>query len=388
MGEFIPDWDVVWNPHSATVVDPVAQTLNTFQPSLIMQGNAPGKQKVVPNTILKIINHALGQDPATTQHFLNWLACIVQYQDRTGTAWILQGTQGTGKGVLFHNILTPLFGEPNVVAKRMEELESEFTGFMENKFIVFIDEMESGKSLYHSKVNAKLKNLIVEPQISVRHMYTPPYMAPNYANMIFASNKPAVVDIPPDDRRFNVGGYQNNPIQLTATEVDVLIPQELPLFYDYLKHFQVSRDQARKPMMSAARDVLIDISRTAMDSVSDAILSGNMEFLWEHLHTEGKAQNMNALQNLKYEPFRELMIHIVTTGDNKLTRDELYTLLEWCVGNMPQSPHKFTALLKHHKLHLTQIWKNNRNVRGIDVNWNVDPTWLAQAQQEIASGAV
>src|SRR5690606_39570169 len=68
--------------------------------------------------------------------------------------------------------------------------------------------------------------LIVEPTISIRRMYQPPYMAPNYANMIFASNKPAPVEVAPDDRRFNVGPYQDQPIQLTATEVDDLIPKE------------------------------------------------------------------------------------------------------------------------------------------------------------------
>ncbi|MGZ7246503.1 primase-helicase family protein, partial [Streptococcus pyogenes] len=79
----------------------------------------------------------------------------------------------TGKGLLMHNILTPLFGYENVAVKRMEELESQFTEFMENKFIVFIDEIEAGKSLYHAKVTAKLKNLIVEPMISIRNMYRP-----------------------------------------------------------------------------------------------------------------------------------------------------------------------------------------------------------------------
>ena len=205
-------------------------------------------------------------DTATIDHFLNWLACIVQYQTRTGTAWVWQGTQGTGKGVLFHQIITPLLGEVNVVSKRMEELESEFTGYMENKFVVFIDEIEAGKSLYHSKVTAKLKNLIVEPTISIRRMYTPAYMATNFASMIFASNKPASVEIAPDDRRFNVGPYQTQPIQLTATEVDVDIPKELEAFFAFLKQYKADPDRARKPLISAARSTLIDISRTAQVS--------------------------------------------------------------------------------------------------------------------------
>lgn len=388
IGEFVPDWDLVWDPHNPTVVDPATNQLNTFQPSeFFLKAKLP-KTNQIPPTIKKVIDHVLGHDPDTVDHFVNWLACIVQYQTRTGTAWVWQGTQGTGKGVLFHQIITPILSEQNVVSKRMEELESEFTGYMENKFVVFIDEIEAGKSLYHSKITAKLKNLIVEPTISIRRMYSPPYMAPNFASMIFASNKPASVDIAPDDRRFNVGPYQDHAIQLTSTEVDVTIPRELTSFFAYLKQYKADPDRARKPLQSAARDTLINISRTALDTVSDAILAGNLEFLWEHLSTATKVHAMNPLQAMKYQPFRDLVVELVNTQDPKLTRDDLYTIMEWCVGGMPQSPHKLAALLKHYRLHLTQVWKNNRNVRGIDVIWNPDPAWLAQAKLEIANGDV
>lgn len=389
LGEFIPDWNLVWNPHNPNVVDPTKNELNTFQPSPYALIKKLPHVTTVPPTIMKVIDHVLGHDPTTIDHFLNWLACIVQFQSRTGTAWVWQGTQGTGKGVLFHQIITPLLAEQNVVSKRMEELESEFTGFMENKFVVFIDEIEAGKSLYHNKVTAKLKNLIVEPTISIRKMYTPAYMAPNYSNMIFASNKTAAVEVSPDDRRFNVGPYQAVPIQLTSTEVDVDIPTELEAFYAYLKQYKADPNRARKPLINAARATLIDIGRTALDSVADAILAGNLEFLWEHLSTADKAKGMNSLQMVKYQPFRDLVVDLVTTLDTKLTRDDLYSALEWCVGGMPSSPHKFASLLKHHRLHLTQVWKNNRNVRGITIpSWQVDPNWLAQARAEIAAGAV
>ncbi len=387
LGECIPDWNLVWNPHSPLVVDPIKSEVNTYQPSVFFLHQQLPKVRQVPPTIGKVIDHVLGHDAATIDHFLNWLACIVQYQTRTGTAWVWQGTQGTGKGVLFHNIITPLFGDQNVVSKRMEELESEFTGFMENKFVVFVDEIESGRSLYHNKITAKLKNLIVEPRISIRRMYTPAYMADNYSSMIFASNKPASVDVAPDDRRFNVAPYQTQPIQLTATEVDIDIPSELLDFFAFLKAYPADQKRARKPLISAARDTLIDISRTSTDTVCDALLSGNIEFLWDQLHTT-KNTSLNALQNLKYMPFRNLVLQLVDTQDPKLTRDELYIIMEWCVGGMPQSPNKFAALLKHHRIHFVQVWKHNRNVRGIHVNWVVDPVWLAQAKQEIANGDV
>ena len=295
----------------------------------------------------------------------------------------------TGKGLLMHNILTPLFGYENVAAKRMEELESQFTEFMENKFIVFIDEIESGKSLYHAKVTAKLKNLIVEPMISIRNMYRPAYLAPNFASMIFASNKPSSVEVAPDDRRFNVGGYQENKLQITGPEIE-MIDQELPDFYAYLMHYKADADRARTPLVSQSRSTLIDISRTAVDTISDALLTGDLQTLWDHLPSQKALTPGNALIQAKSQGYRDLIVDIVSNlaANDKLTRDELYTIFEYTVGNMPTSPNKLTSMLKHHRLHLKPVWKHNRSVRGIEVTWKVDPTWLTQAQKEIASGAV
>lgn len=389
LGESIPDWKRVFEPNNPNVIDRQAQTVNIYNPSDFFKDLQPAPVASPPPVINKIVDHVLGNDMATLDHFYNWLAVIVQHKTRAGTAWVLQGTQGTGKGLLMHNILTPLFGYENVAAKRMEELESQFTEFMENKFIVFIDEIESGKSLYHAKVTAKLKNLIVEPMISIRNMYRPAYLAPNFASMIFASNKPSSVEVAPDDRRFNVGVYQENKIQITGPEIDQ-IDHELGEFYAYLMHYPADPDRARTPLISQSRSTLIDISRTAIDTISDALLKGDLQTLWDHLPSQKSLTPGNALIQTKAQGYRDLIVDMVSNIGNhdKLTRDELYTIFEYTVGNMPTSPNKLTSTLKHHRLHLKPVWKYNRSVRGIEVNWKVDPAWLTQAQQEIASGAV
>ncbi len=389
LGESVPDWKRVFEPNNPNVIDRQAQTVNIYNPSEFFKDLQPAPVASPPPVINKIIDHVLGNDMATLDHFYNWLATIVQFKTRAGTAWVMQGTQGTGKGLLMHNILTPLFGYENVAAKRMEELESQFTEFMENKFIVFIDEIEAGKSLYHAKVTAKLKNLIVEPMISIRNMYRPAYLAPNFASMIFASNKPSSVEVAPDDRRFNVGVYQENKLQITGPEIDQ-IDNELPEFYAYLMHYPADPDRARTPLISQSRSTLIDISRTAIDTISDALLKGDLQTLWDHLPSQKAMTPGNALIQTKSQGYRDLIVDMVSNigAHDKLTRDELYTIFEYTVGNMPTSPNKLTSTLKHHRLHLRPVWKYNRSVRGIEVNWKVDPTWLTQAQQEIAAGSV
>ena len=392
VGDYIPDWDLVFDPHSDTILDVEARTVNTFVPSRYMENRKPPRVVSVPPVCSKIINHVLGDDDETIKHFINWLACVMQFLDRTGTAWVLHGVQGTGKGLLFHHIISPLLGEHNTVAKRMEELESEFTGFVENKFVTAIDEIEVGTSMYHSKITAKLKNLIVEPSISIRKMYSPAYMSRNYNNMIFSSNQNEPVQISPDDRRFNVAPYQMQKLQITTREIDS-IESELPRMYGYLMNYPADRDKARTPLINEARATLIDIGRAAVDVISDAIVAGDFGFFWDQLPAV-KPPEGGAITNpnhFKYLRYRELLVRILTDSANadKLSRDDLFTIYDWCDGKAPSSPNKFTALLKHHRIHLKPVFINGRTTRGIDVRWDFsDQEWVGRLKSEVTNNTV
>ena len=387
LGDYVPDWDLVWEPQNTTIVDAANKRVNTYKPSSIMLNSAP-KLRLQPfPTITHVVSHCLGNDAETIEYFWNWLAGIVQSLGMTGTAWILQGIQGTGKGLMYNHILMPLFGSHNTVSKRMEEMESEFTGFMENKFIVFIDEIEKIDGIFQSRLSAKLRTLIAEPEISIRKMHTLPYMAKNYCNLVMSSNQTTPVDMPPDDRRHNVGLFQTERIQITPHEIDVLIPSELPALANFLKSYPVDLAKLRTPLKNSARATLISTNRTALDTAIDALNAGDLAFFWDHLPSNKNSvtDNLNAL---KLMGFRTLVVELVSSLDPVLTRDDLYTLLDWCVGKIPNSPNKFTSLLKHHRVHLVQIWKNKRNVRGLRVEWKPDSKWLESARQEIEDKVV
>lgn len=388
MGEYVPDWNLKFDPKDkgprANFQDKV---LNTYNPSSFL------KSKITPTTTIppvckKIIEHVLGYDNPTVEHFLNWVACIVQYQERTGTAWILHGTEGTGKGLLFHYILSPLLGPQNTVAKRMEEIESEFTGYMEGKFVVFVDEIESGRNLFHAKITAKLKNLIVEPRISIRKMHQLPYMVENFGNMIFASNKGLPVEVSPEDRRFNVAPFQSKRLNITSTEVESL-SSEIQDLCDYLRSRSADRDKARTPLVSFARSQLIDTGRQSLDVALDALRAGDVSFFWDQLPSKKMDLPVPGLgAQLLENKYRNLVVDIVQNQPTSLSRDEVYVLMEWCVGGMPQTPNKFTTVLKHHSLHLEPIWKDGRTVRGVKTTWVCESTTLAIMMSEISSGLV
>jgi hypothetical protein len=82
--------------------------------------------------------------PQVADHFLNWLAFILQHRDRTKTAWVLHGVPGTGKGLLTNDILRPIFGTlpdcstPHGGAERAVQPLHGGT-----RFLVFVDEVQT-----------------------------------------------------------------------------------------------------------------------------------------------------------------------------------------------------------------------------------------------------
>lgn len=363
LGDFIPDWEMTFSPSASFVVDQKNKLLNMYRPSKYFV-KTPTPQLTVPPTIHKVIHHVLGSEPILYEHFMNWLAVIAQHLTMTQTAWVVHGTQGTGKGVMFNHILTPLFGMDNVTSRRMEEIGSDFTEFMKNKFIVFIDEVSAGKTLFHDKITAKLKNLIVEPRISVREMYKPSAIMQNFTNLIFASNSPQPMHIAADDRRFNVGNYQKYPIDLTGLEIDTLA-LEITEFYNYLHTRTADADKARAPIMTDAKRNIINLSRPSIDIAIEALKEGNMSFFLDLL-----VENTDVLSpraQIAHQQYYDLIMQLQASGQTKITRDNLFIIFGWCLDKIPESPNKFATMLRHHGLELVPIWVNNKTVRGYDV---------------------
>lgn len=363
LGDFIPDWDMKFDPHAPYVLDQKNKKLNTYQRSKYF-ARKPNFLADPPPKIAEVIFHVMGSEHGVYEHFLNWLAVIVQNLKMTGTAWVLHGAQGTGKGVLFNHILTPLFGKENVTSRRMEELGSNFTEFMKDKFIVFIDEVSSGKTLYHDKIASKLKNLIVEPRISVREMYKPSQVMKNYTNLIFASNAATPVAIAPDDRRFNVGTRQELPIKLSSSDIDT-IESEVGDFYDYLCSRPADVQLARKPCETADRARIINNSRPAIEIAIEALKFGDLQFFREMKMV--KPELINTRMQLVYDQYVSLIEEIEDSKRTRLSREDLMTIFRWCVDSVPDSPNKFTALMRHHGVEMEVIWLDNRSVRGIEI---------------------
>lgn len=368
---YIPEWDMIYDPHGTQTVDWDSRTVNTFQLSQYMKGEHP-IVKQCPSTIFKIVHHALGGDADITVHYVNWLAYIVQKRDMTITAWVMHGTQGTGKGLLIDHILRPLFGK-NVKVVTMKELASTFNPFMQDTLLCICEEMQSSSFEREDGIIGVMKQWIASKMCQIRRMYTQEVDTRVYANWMFPSNETDVIKIPKNDRRFNVAKYQSKKLNdgdLSKTQADIdKIPKELQAFYDYLYHYPVDEIAARTVLETEDRDQMMDISESAIDTTSRHLLEGNMEWFLDQLPTTNRPSS-NAMEQNKIDDYKQVLKDMLMrtdalTGKCNIARDELRTIYERTVGKMPESPNKVTALLKHHRVHTKKVWVGEKSVYGV-----------------------
>ena len=287
--EYIEDFDVEFNPLDENQYDLKKKWVNQFRPTEYLNTEATTDE--VPKTIEKVLKHICVNEE-TYNHFINWLAFIYQRRTRTETAWVFQGTQGTGKGFLFSQILQPIFGEDYTTSITLETLQDGFNAYVENKFFIFVDELDiehSGPSTSQGKIMNKLKNLITEPSIPLRGMYRNTRSVKNYANFIFASNDVAALYIAEDDRRFNVAPRQEIPllqIDVTRQQLSKVKEFELPKFAAYLNGFKVNETKAQRALANQAKDEFIRDGKTSIQEFFLAIEDGDIQYFYSYLHKD------------------------------------------------------------------------------------------------------
>ncbi len=131
--------------------------------------------------------------------FLNWLSVIFNTGKKTGTAWVILGSQGSGKTMLFERVLTPLLGEDNCTELNQDALSSRFNHLLHRKQLVCFNEVHSSK-----QAAERIKTWVTEDQIRLEDKTVRASINRNYLNLIFTSNSQVPVALEADDRRFNV----------------------------------------------------------------------------------------------------------------------------------------------------------------------------------------
>jgi hypothetical protein len=198
--------------------DPLGFVVNKWSPPPIRALAKPSD--VVPPAIAKLLLHIVGNDKTGYEHFVNWLAVALQTNDRTGTAWVLSGVEGTGKGILFDIILQSLFAYCH--SRRASEMKNEFNEWFAGIMILRINEAHVlGSSA--PEIEAALREYITDPTINIRRKNKDDFTVQNYCNVILTSNKSHPIDIPESDRRYNVAPRQEVKLENVVGDTEAFI---------------------------------------------------------------------------------------------------------------------------------------------------------------------
>lgn len=262
--------------------------INRFKPSIYMRektehpypetltyGNAWMLHYECP-VVSEIILNMLGDDMDCFEHFINWMAFIMQKRDKTQTAWLVHGTEGTGKGLLFKAVLRPLIGQQYVAQNTLQGIaDDQFNGWMEDLMLLMVDEFNMRGAASLTKAASLLKTRITEPTMMLRKMQQQQREVTQRLNFIFATNDLDAMPVS-DKRRYNIAPRQQRDLETRLGYIkahrehtDGLIKGELHAFATYLRSFKIDMNQASSILMNQAR---IDTQKAGM-SATDSFFS-------------------------------------------------------------------------------------------------------------------
>jgi hypothetical protein len=283
--QHIQDWTFEFQPFNDTIVDFENLFCNRFERSPFMRLERSGGQTSFPPIIGRIIRSILGDDAACIDHFTNWLAWIFQTRGKTGTAWVMHGIEGTGKGIFYSKVLVPLFGERYCVLKQLRDLDDKFNAELEQNLIFVLDEAKMSSQSNVTRTVAQLKSLITETFMSVRAMRAHAAQIKNYSNILFFSKEHDALDISETDRRFNVAPRQEQKIQISPAEVEA-INAELPQFAQFLLSYQADEARAKTAIDNLAKKQMRSASQDAFEQLVQAVADGDLEYYMLFMNAE------------------------------------------------------------------------------------------------------
>ena len=370
-----PDWSMFFDPSSKTTVDFQNKKLNLFTATEYMK--AEPQDDVTFPIIEKVLRH-ICVDEVTYQHFIKWLAHILQFRTKTQTAWIFAGTEGTGKGTVFHQILTPLFGQEQCHLITQDQADEQYNGYLQKNMILYLDEGDVESSKQADRMLAKFRSIITEPTIPIRQMRANVLQAPSFTNLIIATNKSMPVKLTAGDRRYNVAPRQHKKLEISLSEYQG-IQSELNLFSAHLKAQKILPTDALKVLHSEARTDLLELSKTVADEFFDALKNGDLDFFTERL------QETIPMADVGYVGFAKVVQSwMMQAGQNfQVTIDDLMAVYRYIGGNDTINAKRFGFLCARHELKSKQLRVKGIQRRVFDMQFagREYAEWLDRSQK-------
>jgi len=236
--------------------------------------------------IFALLNNLLKDDYRRLEYFLNWLACGLVTLRKTGTAIVIKGEQGTGKGVLYEQIIQPIIGEKYTYTFSNPDLKNNFNKNLMNKLFLVGNEIKGnfkeGNHLYEI-----LKMWVTDKELRIEMKGVDAFLIKNYFNIILFSNHDTPLQIQSKDRRYTVFNTKNRKLidvakedfsYSSTTEFIQGIRDELENFVVDLFCYKFSLAKARVPMMTLEKESIYYASVSKIEIFADAVRSKDFDY--------------------------------------------------------------------------------------------------------------
>lgn len=202
------------------------------------------------------------------QELMCRFANMVQHPKRRPlSAYVLQGSQGLGKNILF-DALAPLVGRDNYSIVPPDAVTQAYNYYTANKVYLVFNEMTDYEK---HELYDKLKPLITDEDIMVRQKYMPDYWTKNYTHIFCMTNYARPIRLPDEnERRFYIAeavpkapkdqDYYDKFMSWRSTHTGEL--------FHYLLNFDLgSWSPEARPKMTEAKEKVIKLSQPIGEQV-------------------------------------------------------------------------------------------------------------------------
>lgn len=371
----IPIWTMEFDPTRLDVVDFSKRWVNSFRPSKYLQQTYSIARPCPP--IINQVLRSITVDDEAYEQMLHCLAHSFQTRLPWRTGWILRGTTGTGKGLLFNRILVPIFGAKQCEETTIRIFNQDHNGWIQNKLFVMIDECDV-EMKDSSAVLAKTKHIITEPHIQLRRMNCDAVPIPNWTNMIIATNNRAPLKIESEDRRWNVAAAQEVALGFDEETVE-RIEDELDDFCAFLTHFEVDKKRVRTPLNSASKRELFEATENSVARFFRAANEGDLDYFIEMYFDVPKPD----VFSFQHENFRMVLSRWAKEyrkGPVKIDNTELMRAYNFITAQRhPVAASKFGAIVRRNWRESQRIRDNGLQYRGWEVDFKVEEEgWVSR----------
>lgn len=320
----LPKLEIVFNPLATERI--YDGKFNTFTPSPYVLFSKDVKVRIkldmlyLKNTykhIYLLLKNIFRTDEYIA-YFINWFSAIINTRQKMGVAFIIKGSQGTGKNFLFDHLIKRTFYVSDNAEYTLtidnDRLRNRFNGGLEQSLFVCFNEIK-GDFRDNATTADSMKSLITDSKIQIERKGKDSTELHTFFNSILFSNHAVPFQVEPGDRRFFV-------IETNNQKLDTVVKENLHIsMAEYVKNFDVEANDFLRHII--ALDFDIANARNALHtSEKEALISATTPRLARLAHLV-KNQEIIALFNEFNELYtpNEMPLHLFNDSLKKFLNE-------------------------------------------------------------------